>query len=174
MERCAFKSSKNIQPFTLILIAGIFVSSIVFAFSPPPPDENRMRLCNITGGQSVAISYSPDCGPGCDAAWRTVVYCICPDGTIWKNIEHISGWIGCATNKTGRNSAYVISQEEFEKEVKMKGKLNNAQDITNHARPGNSSSIWFSRLNKGFAIYVLFIVLLAGLIARKGIDNIRP
>ena len=154
--------------FALILIVSHLSLSITFAFSPPPPDEGKMRLCRLTGGEAVAISYSPDCGPGCDAAWRTVVYCKCSDGTIWKDIEHIKGWIGCATNKTGRNAAHIISWEQFKDELKLTGKWKNVSSDVDTARiDGSSTGSWFSRFNSGFVAYVILIAFSAVLIGRR-------
>lgn len=59
-------------------------ATVTLSFSPPPPDQRAIELCESSNG-TVNVSYiKPDCGPGCDAAIRTVAECTCPAGEKWN------------------------------------------------------------------------------------------
>jgi len=113
-----------------LIVSLILFSMVVDAFSPRPPDQEKINLCKNTKGNASVISYSPYCGSGCDAAWATFVYCKCSDGVIWKDIEVIGNWTGCNTSIGSENENYVITESQFNEEMKIQGKQDILATIT--------------------------------------------
>ncbi|MCK4884314.1 MAG: hypothetical protein KAS30_05560, partial [Candidatus Diapherotrites archaeon] len=104
----------------IIILTSFFVP--VDAFAPRPPDVEKTAVCENTGGEVVSRSFSPDCGPNCSAAWSTVVYCKCPNQVIWGDFERMDNWAGCDTLVTLENENHLISESQFNEEMKIQGK----------------------------------------------------
>lgn len=64
---------------------GILLIPSVNAFSPPPPDEGKILLCESTGGtKNITYVGGYDPKTGIDRAIATIVNCNCPEGLTWN------------------------------------------------------------------------------------------
>jgi len=96
-----FRQSINYKYILVGIVLLIISGKLALSFAPPPEDTTISTLCKATNG-TVNITYvKPDCGPGCDAAIKTVTGCNCPSDSVWNSS------VGCISKPVERQNIFI-------------------------------------------------------------------